>query len=182
MRVLKPLYTAGEKLIDRILCVAGAVLFSQAPEFMQQYLQRLGGHLAEARRQLAQFEDVARQAGRTLQELVAQYATNADPTVVGMGRLMSETETRVNALSASEAALRDASVWERPFVFLRHLDSEIASGTAGVFKPAVPTTIEGTLYALMGVVVILVAYHGVLAPLARRLCRGSDTKPKAKLA
>ena len=182
MRWLKPLFSAGETLIDRILCVVGAVVFSQAPEFMQQYLQRLGGHLAEARRQLAQFEDIARQAGRTLQELAAQYATNADPTVVGMGRLMSETETRVNALSASEAALRDASVWERPFVFLRHLDSEIASGTAGVFKPAVPTTIEGILYALMGVVVILVAYHGVLAPLARRLCRGSDTKPKAKLA
>jgi len=182
MRVLKPLYTAGEKLIDRILCVAGAVLFSQAPEFMQQYLQRLGGHLAEARRQLAQFEDVARQAGRTLQELVAQYATNADPTVVGMGRLMGDTEKRVSALSASEAALRDASVWERPFVFLRHLDGEIANGTAGVFKPAVPTTIEGLLYALIGVVVILAIYHGLLTPLARRICRGSGSQPKAKLA
>ena len=86
MRVLKPLLTTGEKLIDRILCVAGAVLFSQAPEYMQQYLQRLGGHLAEARRQLAQFEEIARQAGRTLQELSAQYATNADPTIIGMGR------------------------------------------------------------------------------------------------
>jgi len=182
MRVLKPLYSAGEKLIDRILCVAGAVLFSQAPEFMQQYLQRLGGHLAEARRQLAQFEDIARQAGRTVQELAAQYATNADPTVVGMGRLMGDTETRVSALSASEAALRNASVWERPFVFLRHLDSETASGTAGVFKPAVPTTIEGILYALLGVVVILGVYHGLLAPLVRRACRGAGPQPKAKLA
>ena len=182
MRVLKPLYTAGEKLIDRILCVAGAVLFSQASEFMQQYLQRLGGHLVEARRQLAQFEDIARQAGRTLQELAAQYATNADPTVVGMGRLMGDTETRVSALSASEAALRNASVWERPFVFLRHLDGEIARGTTGVFKPAVPTTIEGILYALIGVIVILVIYHGLLAPLVRRICRGAGPQPKAKLA
>jgi hypothetical protein len=182
MRVLKPLYSAGEKLIDRILCVAGAVLFSQAPEFMQQYLQRLGGHLAEARRQLEQFEDIASKAGRTLQELVAQYATNADPTVVDMGRLMGDTETRVSALSASEAALRNASVWERPFVFIRHMDSEIANGTAGVFKPAVPTTIEGILYALMGVVVILAVYHGLLAPLVRRIFRGSGSQPKAKLA
>ena len=30
-----------DSLIDRILCVLGAVLFSQGPEFMQQYLQRL---------------------------------------------------------------------------------------------------------------------------------------------
>ena len=29
-----------DSLIDRALCVAGAVLFSQAPEFFQQYLQR----------------------------------------------------------------------------------------------------------------------------------------------
>jgi hypothetical protein len=182
MHWLKPLFSAGETLIDRILCVAGAVLFSQAPEFMQQYLQRLGGHLAEARRQLTQFEEIARQAGRTLQELTAQYATNADPAVIGMSRLIGETDTRVVLLSASEAALRDAPVWTRPFVFLRQLDWEIVRGTAGVYKPAVPTTLEGTLYALVGVIVILAIYHGVLAPLARRIWRGSGPKPEANLA
>ena len=40
-RPLRPLMRAGSKLIDRVLCVAGAVLFSQLPEFFQQYLQRL---------------------------------------------------------------------------------------------------------------------------------------------
>jgi hypothetical protein len=182
MRWLKPLFSASETLIDRILCVAGAVLFSQAPEFMQQYLQRLGGHLAEARRQLAQFEQLARQAGKTLQELAAQYATNPDPSVAGLSRLIGETETRVGGLSASEAALRDASLWERPFVFLRQLDWEIARGTSGVYKPGMPTTLEGALYALLGVIVILAVYHGLLAPLARRMFRGTGPKPKAKLA
>ena len=179
---LKSLISAGEKLIDRLLCVAGAVLFSQAPEFMQQYLQRLGGHLAEARRQLAQFEEIARQSGRTLAELVAQYSASAEPSVVGMGRLVSESEMRVSMLSVSEAALRNASVLQRPFIFLRHLDRDIARGTAEVFKPAVPTTLEGSLYALVGVMVMLAVYHGVLVPLVRRVCRGSGAKPKTKLA
>ena len=182
MRWHKPLFSAGETLIDRILCVAGAVLFSQAPEFMQQYLQRLGGHLAEARRQLAQFEEVARQAGRTLHELAAQYAANADPAVVGMSRLIGETETRVAVLSTSESALRATSVWERPFVFLRQLDWEIARGTGDIYKPAVPTTLEGMLYALVGVVVILTVYHGLVAPLVRRVCGTSAAKPVAKIA
>jgi len=182
MRWLKPLFSAGETLIDRILCVVGAVLFSQGPEFMQQYLQRLGGHLAEARRQYAQFEEIAGRAGRTVRELAAQYIANTDPSVVGMGRLIGETETRINTLSAAEAALRDASVWERPFVFLRQLDWEIARGTSGVYKPAVPTTLEGLLYALAGVIMVLVLYHGVLAPLARRICRSSRSRPGAKLA
>jgi hypothetical protein len=172
MRVMKPLLTAGETLIDRVLCVVGAVVFSQAPEFMQQYLQRLGGHLAEARRQMAQFEEIARQAGKNVRELAAQYLASADPSVASMGKIVGETQQRVDVLAASEVALRDASLWSRPFVFLRDMDSEIARGTLDVFKPAVPTTAEGFVYALLGVIIILVAYHGIVRPLIGRVWRG----------
>lgn len=169
MHWLKPLFYAGESLIDRVLCVLGAVIASQAPEFMQQYLQRLGGHLAEARRQLAQFEEIARSVGRSLSELAVQYSVNSDPSVVGVGRLMTGTESRVATLAQAETALRDAAVWERPFVFLRHMDTGIARATADVFKPAVPTTIEGALYALAGVVLLLGIYRGMIRPLVVRL-------------
>lgn len=182
MRWLKPLFSAGATLVDRILCVLGAVLFSQAPEFMQQYLQRLGGHLAEARRQFAQFEEIAKQAGKNVHELATQYAANADPAVVSMGKLVNDAELRMNTLASAEAALRDASVWTRPFVFLRDLDWEIARGTGGIFKPAVPTTLEGLLYGLIGVIVILALYHGCISPLARRVWRGSSAKAEAKIA
>jgi hypothetical protein len=182
MRWLKPLFSAGESLVDRILCAVGAVFFAQAPEFMQQYLQRLGGHLAEARRQLAQFEEIARHAGKTVQELATQYAANADPAVVSMGKLVNDSELRVSALGAAEAAIRAASVWSRPFVFLRQLDWEIARGTGNVYKPAVPTTIEGLLYGLIGVVLILGLYYGLLRPLAVRLFGRTTPKPVAKVA
>jgi len=183
MRWLKPIFSAGASLVDRILCAISAVFFSQAPEFMQQYLQRLGGHLAEARRHLAQFEVISKQSGKTVQELAAQYAANADPAVVSMSKVVNDAELRVSTLGAAEAALRDASVWSRPFVFLRDLDWEIARGTSNVFKPAVPTTLEGMLYGLVGVVVILALYHGLLSPLVRRLWSGSaSAKPEAKLA
>jgi hypothetical protein len=52
-------------------------------------------------------------------------------------------------------ALREASWWARPFVFLRHADTAIAQATWQVFKPAVPTTLEGLVYALVGVAVAL---------------------------
>ena len=180
MRCLKPFFSAGETLVDRLLCVVGAVLFSQAPEFMQQYLQRLGGHLAEARRQLAQFEDIAARAGRTVRELAAQYVANADQTVSSMGHLVNDTAARVDSLAAAEAALRGASVWERPFVFLRQCDTEIARGTVEIFKPAVPTTLEGLVYALGGVVVVLAVYHGLVCPLARRIWRAGSGATRAK--
>lgn len=182
MRWLKPIFSAGASLVDRILCVIGAVLFAQAPEFMQQYLQRLGGHLAEARRQLLQFDEIAKQAGKTVQELATQYAANADPAVVSMGKVVNDSELRVNTLAAAEAALRDASVWSRPFVFLRDLDWEIARGTGNVYKAAVPTTIEGLVYALVGVIVILSLYHGVVSPLCKKIFgRGAKRRAKAEV-
>ena len=182
MRWLKPLFSAGESLVDRLLCVLGAAIFAQAPEFMQQYLQRLGGHLAEARRQLAQFEEIARQAGKNVHELALQYSASTEPTVVSMGKLVNDTDLRVSALGSAEAALRGASAWERPFVFLHHIDWEIARGASSVYKPAMPTTLEGLLYGLIGVVVILALYYGFIRPLVLRIFGTAKAKPEATVA
>jgi hypothetical protein len=148
-----------DSLTDRILCVAGAVLFSQGPEFMQQYLQRLGGHLDEARRHLAAFQKTADQAGLTLERFISQTAANADPAVAKLSGVMTDAISRVNSLQAAHDALLHAALWERPFVFLRHLDPGIARATGAVYQPAVPTTAEGLIYAFAGMVFILALYH-----------------------
>lgn len=175
MKVTRPLRTAaraGGGLFDRILCVAGAVAFSQMPEFMQQYLQRLGGHLAEARRHLLEFDNVAAQSGVSLDQLIAQTKAGNDAVTARLGDVMAATGARVHELAAAESALRDAAPWERPFVFLRQVDGEIAQATWAVFKPAVPTTFEGLLYAAAGMLVFLVIYHGALRyPIERAWAR-----------
>ena len=151
--------TLFDGLLDRVLAVAGAVLFSQAPEFFQQYLQRLGGHLDEARRLLAQFEQTARQAGVSLDDFIRRTAANTDTAVARLADTMTDAVERVQSLQAAHDALRDASAWSRPFVFLRHVDWEIARATGAVFKPAVPVTLEGGLYALAGMLLFVGLYH-----------------------
>jgi len=156
---------SGEAIIDRVLCVAGAVVFSQAPEFMQQYLQRLGGSLDEARRIVAQYEDAARLAGKPLDEYIAHINTSVDSAAAPLGGVMGNAVERMNDLAAAQAALQDASVFTRPFAFFTHIDGHIAQNTWLAFKPAVPTTVEGLVYALAGIAVILAIYHGcVRAP------------------
>jgi hypothetical protein len=170
MNLRRKLLEVSDTLIDRVLCVVGAITFSQAPEFMQQYLQRLGGHLDEARRQLAHFQQVAAQAGLTLERLIAQTAANPEPTVARLGGVMRETAVRVDTLAAAQDALQHATLWTRPFVFLRHLDTGIAHGTWAAYQPAVPTTAEGAIYALAGMLALLALYHfGLKLPLTRRL-------------
>ena len=163
--------SAGDGLIDRLVCVVGAVLLSQLPEFIQQYLQRLGGHLDEARRQLEQFQTVAAKAGLTFQQLVANSLASTEPTVARLGGVMRDTADRVDALAAADAAIRHASMFTRPLVFLRHIDLSVAHATWTIFRPAVPTTVEGLVYAACGVLLALAFYHGGIKYLVRRLWR-----------
>ena len=168
MKMSRVVLGVGDGLLDRVLCVLGTVAFSQVPEFMQQYLQRLGGHLDEARRQLAQFRQVAEQSGLTLDRLITQTGTNSDPAVARLGGVMTDAVSRVEELQSAQVALQSASVWERPFVFMRNMDSDIARATWAIFKPAVPTTVEGLVYALLGMFVLLTVYHaGVRYPISR---------------
>jgi hypothetical protein len=180
----RTLLGAGESLLDRALCVIGAVAFSQVPEFMQQYLQRLGGHLDEARRQLLHFQQVAAQSGLSLDRLIGQTTANTDPAVARLSTVMTEAITRVDTLASAQAAIQDASLWSRPFVFLRHADFAIVRATWTIFKPAVPTTVEGLVYALLGMLVLIAIYHlGIKYPISRirapRAAGRAEPKPTA---
>jgi hypothetical protein len=75
---------------------------------------------------------------------------------------MHDTAARVDALSSADAAIRGASIFSRPFVFLRHVDFSIVQGTWSVFRPAVPTTVEGMVYAVGGMLSIMALYHGAV--------------------
>jgi len=151
---------SAEQIVDRVLCVGGAVLFSQFPEFMQQYLQRLEGHLDEARLQLAGLKDTAAQSGATIDQLVANAAASSDPLMQRLGILVKGTAGRVDQLAAADDALRHASLVAKPFVFFLHLEPAIARATWSIFRPAVPTTLEGLVYAGVGMLAVLALYHG----------------------
>lgn len=166
------IFRTFDGLIDRLLCVFGAVLFSQAPEFMQQYIQRLGGHLQEAQRQLALFREAAARSGRTLEEFINQTRTNPDAGVVQLSGIMSDAVDRVASLQAAHDAIAHSSLWARPFIFVRHADMGITQATWAAYLPAVPTTLEGLVYALAGMLCCLLLYHfgikGVLGLLSRK--------------
>jgi hypothetical protein len=158
----RPLVRLGEGLVDRLLCVIGAASFTQVPEFIQQYLQRLGGHLEEARRQVEGFTKIASMSQLTPRELIERTAQNPDEAVARLSLVMREALERVEHLAAAEAAIRSASMWSRPFVFLAHLDPEIASATWAIYRPAMPTTVEGLVYAGFGILVIWALYYWLI--------------------
>ncbi len=168
----------AERILDRVLCAVGAIGFSQFPEFIQQYLQRLEGHLDEARLAVDRFKDAAAQSGMTLDQLIAGASQNPDPSIGKLGEVVRLASVRVSDLASADAALRQASLWTRPFVFLRHVDWSIARATLSIYRPAVPTTAEGLLYALAGMVSVLVLYHVFIrGPIIRVVARRGAAQP-----
>ena len=99
-----------------------------------------GGGVAGHRtvRKFRGFENARREAVRPLPWLVdgedlGQHLNDRTFTVADTLRLGCRI---AEALAAAQAAIQDASLFTRPFAFLRHVDWEIAAGTWSIFKAA----------------------------------------------
>lgn len=137
-------------ILDRVISIIGAVAFSQFPQFFGQYMQRLGGHLAEAQQALAQYIAAAEALNLTLDEYIREHLESGSEVFTSSGEVIQGLLERVQTLELSYQALQDATIYNRWLVFMREVDWSIATGTWENFVPGVPTTIEGLTYALAG--------------------------------
>ncbi|GGG73181.1 hypothetical protein GCM10011415_21790 [Salipiger pallidus] len=129
--------------------LTGAVGLSQFPEFTQQYTQRLGGAVDELARQIAEFDADAQGLGLDRELALGQLATGGD---FGAARAESMTRTidRHDRLAADLAALEGRSAYERMTQAARFTDPEIAERTWQAYRPALPATPEGLVFAGVG--------------------------------
>ncbi len=168
-------------VLDRLAVLAGALGFSQIPGFMQHYLQRLGGHLGEARRNLLSWQHIADlSTDGDLQALIQRYRGGAAPEVIEAGRKCAADALRVEQLQQAYDALVSASAWWRPVVLLEHLDRHIARGALEAFEPNLPVNLEGLCYIVVGVVVGWCLFRGLRCGCCvawRAACRHRRTAP-----
>jgi len=68
-------------------CV-GAMISSQAPEFMQQYKQRLGGAIDELAQVVRHFDNDANKAGMDRASAIERYTRSGDSFFVQRGHSM----------------------------------------------------------------------------------------------
>ncbi len=145
--------------LDRIFAVVGAFLMSQFPQFYDQYLQRTMGHLEELNRQIDLMRQAATLTGKTLDSYIRKFLTSDDLDILHQGNLMQQMTERANDLAEGAAAMMHADVITRPFVFLGHVQSDIATSTLENFKPGFSFGTEGLIYALLGIFLGYGVFH-----------------------
>ncbi len=143
-------------MIARILIIVaglgGAVIVSQAPEIMQQYQQRLGGAVQELMRVVVAFDEDAASEGLSREAALLRYEASQDVFLNKRGVSMETALVRFERIAAHRQALVDASAMERPGLFLKYRDTSLFEGTMQAYRPAVPATTEGAVYAFIGFV------------------------------
>ena len=139
------------------------VVLSQFPEYAQQYTQRLGGAVDELRTITVDFDAGATAAGLTRAEALARYEHSPDTFLAGRGQSMSATFVRYGKLSAALQEIRGADAWQRLQLLPAYLDTDVGARTLADFKPAVPVTMEGLLYAAAGFVVGYILFSALFS-------------------
>jgi len=175
MKIFKYPLKFFDSLLDRILAAVSAILFSQIPAFISHYTQRLGGHVAEAERNVASWQAIANKtANGSLDKLVEAYRQNADLSVLEAGNKCLADLTRLKDLQSSLDALLHAGPLNRFPVFLKNMDSDVIRGTCKSFTPNLPLNPESLVYALIGLVFGVIFYQGLkmaFRTLGKRLTR-----------
>ena len=159
------------------LGLLGGAIAAQAPEFAQQYAQRLGGAVDELRREIATLESDAQANGTTRDGAVERLRRNPDGLVARRGEAAQADIARLARLSAQQQALTEAtSPLGRTVAVIRDPDTGIARATLRTYQPAVPTTADGLTAGLVG---FLAAWGGwrVLSDIGRRAARRRSRQP-----
>jgi hypothetical protein len=125
-------------LISGAFAAGGAALGSQFPEFVQQYLQRLGGHRDEA--------------WRFLESLMRSGMPIDNPIRIAAEQRFLALDQALNEITLSTG-------FGRLVTFFETADWDIARAAGHAFRPAVPLTPEGLAFAGIGLVLGVALCH-----------------------
>lgn len=143
--------------------------FTQLPEFVEQYRQRLGGAIDELAANVARFDSDSAQAGLTESGGIDRLRANSDRLAQERGDQMQENVDRLQSLRETQQQFRSDGPVARLWTFATHYDQRIARGAYGDFEPAVPTSLEAFLLGLIGFVFGGGVVHMAGWPLRRRI-------------
>lgn len=172
--------TSLNSILTNVIFTFGFICGVQLPEFIQQYKQRLSGHVMEAKYQLSQFQQIAdSQYQGNLLSLINKYINNNDEAIKKTGELIQSQVQRTDYL---ETQLQGLTSHEYPYniiSFVQTLDIEIASLTLKDFVLAIPLTTNALITGFCFALALIVCVSSIiwsLKSLWMRLFSSPQTK------
>ncbi|CDZ27067.1 DUF2937 family protein [Neorhizobium galegae] len=138
------------RMLTMAMALLGGIFFSQAPEFAQQYRQRIGGALDELKILISEFDAQANHNGLDRQEALNIYSVSPQTFLRNQGEAMRRTFSRYEMLAEQQKDLTLAPPFTKPFVVMRNPDSTTFANAWRDFVPGVPVDFAGLTWAAGG--------------------------------
>jgi hypothetical protein len=149
------------------ISVVFAALFGQAPEFAQQYAQRLGGAIDELDRIVRHFDEDSLRSGYDRPGALALMGRNQEQLVRDQATRMSETIDRLANLRAQQSAMNQGGSLTHVVAFATGYDQDIATRTWRDFRFALPISIDAMLFMSAGFIASLLLLWSAAVGLGR---------------
>ncbi len=138
------------RLLTGAMVVASGLIFSQVPEFAQQYRQRIGGAVDELRAFVERFDADAASENLTREAALQRHLASSDDLFRKRGISMRNTIGRLDRLSTQQEIMANDSAFVRIVSLVTAGDHDLAKKTLNIYEPALPVTTEGGIMALIG--------------------------------
>jgi hypothetical protein len=153
-----------------------AIIASQLPEYAQQYRQRLGGALDELNTLIERFNSEAAKSGMNEDQGITHLQQSDDRFVQQRGDQMRDTIMRRDRLARQSDDFAKAGPVGRILVLAEDFDPKIAARAYQAYEPAVPTTSEGLIAAVVGFIFGGGLIHLIAWPIRRRRQRSETVR------
>ena len=142
------------RIVALLVALVAAAASSQAPEFAQQYRQRMDGAMDELARVIQNFNEDATRYGYDQAQALALMAGNNQQLVRDQSLRVAEMIVRYARLEDRRQAFDHGGPFVRVAALLKDYDPTLTVTTARSFEPAVPTTPEAIGFAAIGFVAV----------------------------
>lgn len=137
-------------MLERLIAIPTALIAAQFPQFFQQYMHELSGHVAELNYQISILQKSAEIAQKPLPALINKFLANSDPDIHQQGLVMQGVVERLQDFSQAMQSLQHAGILSKPFLFIRYFDLGVISDTWTHFQMGVNFSVESIIYLVVG--------------------------------
>lgn len=153
------------KFVDGVLAtISGAVsgiCSAQFPQYLIHYIQRLGGHVDEAKLNVDKYEQAAENVGKTLEEYISLHINNPEPTFQETGKVIQSVVDRHGDLSSCLESVTSGNAVSDALGYIWNHHPEIAEKTYENFEWSFSFDAQTVGYGLVGLVLGYGLYKGV---------------------
>ena len=170
----------SSKAVKLASALVGCAIFSQAPEFAQQYRQRIGGAVDELKTVVADFDKDAAGSAMSRGEALSALTGAPEKFANQRGLSMERTVERFSRLEKQQKSIENANPLLRPFVVMRNPDNQIIRSAWEIFQPAIPLNSAGAFYGgSEAFIAWFLARTGIAGVRKRRRRRSDEALKKA---